>query len=703
MSILVSEVGPRDGLQSVKRTMPTAAKLRWIRALAASGLREIEVASFVPAKLMPQMADAAEVVREATAIPGLTVLALAPNLRGVEDAIAAGAHKVTLPVSASHAHSLANVRMTCDEAIEHVGSICAFRASLPPDRRPGIEIGISTAFGCTMQGEVSEDWVMEVARRLAQKGVDSIGLSDTVGYADPSQVKRMFLRLKREIGHKVGGAHFHNTRGQGLANVVAALDAGVTTFDASQGGIGGCPHAPGASGNIVTEDLVYLLESMGLDTAIDLDRLIAAREILKDGLPGEPLYGHVPDAGRAKNFKRAVHLGPSSEQGKGKGKAPLCPSVGLGSALLALEGVCVVEFSHMVMGPSCGLILADLGAEVIKVEPEGKGDPTRYLESTGAGFFAAFNRNKKSVSLDIASPGGIAAARKLVETADVFIENFRPDALERKGLGYDTLSAINPRLVYCSLKGFLPGPYEKRTALDEVVQMLSGLAYMTGPVGQPLRAGASVNDMMGGMFGAIAIIAALRARDRTGRGQYVQSGLFENAAWLMSTHMMQHAVSGKAPEPMPAGKRAWGVYDVFESADGARVFIGVVTERQWEVFTKALGEPELMDTAFATNNQRSVARQTLIPLVSKLLAKHSIANLERICEEGGLPFARILKPSDLFEDAHLNAGGMLALTLPDGSMTKIPALPIALGGQRLALRSQLPEPGQHNAELMPKK
>ncbi len=367
---------------------------------------------------------------------------------------------------------------------------------------------------------------------------------------------------------------------------------------------------------------------------------------------------------------------------------------------LPLEGIRVVEFSHMVMGPTCGLVLADLGAEVIKVEPEGKGDPTRYLKSTGAGFFASFSRNKKSVTLDLASTEGLAAAKKLIGTADVFLENFRPGALEGKGLGYEALSKANPRLIYCSMKGFLTGPYEKRTALDEVVQMMSGLAYMTGPVGKPLRAGAPVNDMMGGMFGAIAILAALRERDATGEGQYVQSGLFENAAWLVSTHMMQHVVSGKVPEPMSAGKRAWGIYDIFDSADGVRIFIGVVTERQWEIFTKALGEPELMDPAYATNNLRSAARDQLIPLVNKLLKKHSIVQLEKICEEGGLPFARIQTPSDLFDDPHLNAGGMVPLVLNDGMKTQIPALPMQFGSERLPLRSQLPRPGQHNDEIL---
>jgi crotonobetainyl-CoA:carnitine CoA-transferase CaiB-like acyl-CoA transferase len=345
-------------------------------------------------------------------------------------------------------------------------------------------------------------------------------------------------------------------------------------------------------------------------------------------------------------------------------------------------------------------VLADLGAEVIKVEPAGSGDPTRYLKSTGAGFFASFSRNKKSVTLDLASAQGLESAKRLIATADVFLENFRPGALETKGLGYATLSKTNPRLVYCSLKGFLAGPYEKRTALDEVVQMMSGLAYMTGPVGRPLRAGAPVNDMMGGMFGAIAILAALRTREQTGKGQYVQSGLFENAAWLVSTHMMQHAVTRKEPEPMSAGKRAWGVYDIFESADGVRIFLGVVTERQWEIFTKALGEPELMDPAYATNNQRSAARGKLIALVAKLLKKHPMAQLEKICEEGGLPFAPIQTPSDLFEDRHLNAGGMIALTLTDGTATKIPGLPMQFGDERLALRSDLPKPGQHNEEIL---
>lgn len=308
MDVLVSEVGPRDGLQSIKRAMPTAVKHKWIRALADAGLKEIEVASFVPPKLLPQMADAAEVVREAIKIPNLMVLALVPNLRGFQDAVAAGAPKITLTVSASEAHSMSNIRMTCAQALESVGKIVRFRDSLPDGQRPHIEVGVSTAFGCTLQGDVDEDFALDMAVKCAQAGADSVGLSDSVGYANPVQIKRMFTRLIRELGDKAGGAHLHNTRGQGLANVVAALEAGVTTFDASQGGIGGCPYAPGATGNIVTEDLVFLLESMGLDTGVDMGKLLEARKFLAEGLPGEPVYGFVPDAGLPKNFKRAAEL-----------------------------------------------------------------------------------------------------------------------------------------------------------------------------------------------------------------------------------------------------------------------------------------------------------------------------------------------------------------------------------------------------------
>lgn len=374
------------------------------------------------------------------------------------------------------------------------------------------------------------------------------------------------------------------------------------------------------------------------------------------------------------------------------------------TATLPLSGIRVIEMSHMVMGPSCGLILADLGAEVIKIEPPGTpahpGDSTRYLVSTGAGFFAACNRNKKSVILDLKTPQGQAQAQALAQTADVFLENFRPNALQSCGMDYDTLHQVNPRLIYCSLKGFLDGPYETRTALDEVVQMLSGLAYMTGPPGRPLRAGAPVNDMMGGMFGSIAIMAALRQRDSTGLGQHVKSGLFETAAWLVSTHMLQSTVSGTRPPPMSAGKRAWGIYDIFTSSDGIDIFIGVVTDRQWEIFTRILSAPVLQDPQYATNTQRSLARDTLVPLVAGIVGQHTCAALETLCEEAGLPFARINHPVDLFDDPHLQAGGLLDIHLQDGRPAAVPALPIQFDGQRPGVRLDIPQPGEHNQAIL---
>jgi hydroxymethylglutaryl-CoA lyase len=303
VDITVSEVAPRDGLQSIKRTMSTALKIKWIKALAGAGLPEIEVGSFVSPKLFPQLSDTGELVAAAKTLPGLKVLALAPNLKGAESAAAAGVHVVTVPVSASREHSLANVRMTPDEAVDEVKRVRQWLDAEAPSVE--LEVGIAIAFGCSIQGAVSEDYVMQIARELAEAGIDSIGLSDSVGYANPVQVRRMFKRLREEIGERAGAAHFHNTRGQGLANVVAALEAGVTTFDASQGGIGGCPAAPGATGNIVTEDLVYLLESMGLRTGIDLDKLIAARAIIREGLPGQEIFGHVPDSGLPKTFRYA--------------------------------------------------------------------------------------------------------------------------------------------------------------------------------------------------------------------------------------------------------------------------------------------------------------------------------------------------------------------------------------------------------------
>lgn len=300
-SVLISEVGPRDGLQSINATMPTAHKLAWVDALVAAGLREIEVGSFVPAKLLPQMADVAEVVRHAVARhPHITVMALAPNLRGAEAALQAGAHKVTLPVSASEAHSLANVRKTPAAMVQELQAVVQLRADTAPQAL--IEVGLSTAFGCTLQGNVPEDDVIRLAVLCAEAGVDEVGLSDTTGMANPAQVRRLFTRLRAELGAKAGAAHMHNTRGLGLANCLAAYDVGVRTFDASQGGLGGCPYAPGASGNVVTEDLVFMFEAMGIATGVDYGRLLAAREALQAGLPNEPLYGMTPLAGLPKGW-----------------------------------------------------------------------------------------------------------------------------------------------------------------------------------------------------------------------------------------------------------------------------------------------------------------------------------------------------------------------------------------------------------------
>ncbi len=312
-SVLISEVGPRDGLQSIKATMATSAKLAWIDALHHAGLREIEVGSFVPAKLLPQMADVAEVVAHAITKPGLIVMALVPNLKGAEAALAAGVHKITLPVSASEAHSLANVRKTRQQMVDEVRAVVALRNAQAPQVL--VEVGMSTAFGCTLQGPVPADEVVWLADALAEAGVDEVGLSDTTGMANPAQVRDLFRRVRAAIGDRTGAAHMHNTRGLGLANCLAAFDEGVRTFDSSQGGLGGCPYAPGASGNVVTEDLVFMFETMGVSTGVDLERLMAARAILQQGLPGEPVYGMLPEAGLPKGFRYADGRLPQSEQG----------------------------------------------------------------------------------------------------------------------------------------------------------------------------------------------------------------------------------------------------------------------------------------------------------------------------------------------------------------------------------------------------
>ncbi|HRD74891.1 MAG TPA: CaiB/BaiF CoA-transferase family protein [Hyphomicrobiaceae bacterium] len=368
---------------------------------------------------------------------------------------------------------------------------------------------------------------------------------------------------------------------------------------------------------------------------------------------------------------------------------------------LPLDGIKVIELCHVVMGPTCGMILGDLGADVIKFEPAPDGDNTRRLIGSGIGFFATFNRNKRSIALDLKSPEGLEVARRLIASADVVTENFRPGALDAMGLGYDVCKTVNPRLIYCSLKGFLTGPYQERAALDEVVQMMAGLAYMTGPRGRPLRAGSSVNDIMGGMFAAIAILAALRERDRTGAGQKVVSALFESCALLSAQHMMQYAVSGKPAPPMPERLAAWGIYDVFDCADG-QLFIGVVTDTQWKLFCEAFELADMYaDPGLATNVKRCGRRDEFMPRLREQFASWRLADLEAVVAKAGLPYAPIVRPEQLFDDPHLTAsGGLLPITLPDGRETVTPALPIELDGRRLGVRRGLPGIGEHGREVL---
>jgi crotonobetainyl-CoA:carnitine CoA-transferase CaiB-like acyl-CoA transferase len=358
-----------------------------------------------------------------------------------------------------------------------------------------------------------------------------------------------------------------------------------------------------------------------------------------------------------------------------------------------LSGLRIVEFTHMIMGPSIGAILAGLGAEVIHVEPIG-GDKTRILVGSGAGFFGTFNHGKQSICIDLKSPEGIAVAKRLIDSADVVTENYRPGAMDRLGLDYETLAKTNPRLIYCSAKGFLTGPYEARTALDEVAQMMGGLAYMTGPPGRPLRAGASVIDITGGMFGVIAIQAALEERHRTGRGQKVQSALFETTAYLVAQHMAQMAVTGKPAAPMPARLSVWAIYDVFETRDDP-IFIGVVTDSLWQKFCTLFGLDALWaDETLRENNARVMRRDDIIPQLRTMISTFTRAEIIAKLEGSGLPFAPITKPEDLFDDPHLNAaGGLERVIFPGGQETKLPALPIEMAGRRLATAPDVPETG----------
>jgi len=372
---------------------------------------------------------------------------------------------------------------------------------------------------------------------------------------------------------------------------------------------------------------------------------------------------------------------------------------------LPLDGLRVVEFTHMVMGPTCGMLLADMGAEVIKVEPM-EGDRTRHLLGAGAGFFPMFNRNKKSIAIDLHKPAGAAIARQLAATADVVAENFKPGTMGKYGLDYATLSQVNPRLIYVTHKGFLPGPYENRTALDEVVQMMGGLAYMTGRPGDPLRAGTSVNDIMGGMFGAIGALGALIQRGITGRGQEVQSALFENNVFLVGQHMLQYAVTGQAAAPMPARISPWAVYDVFTVKDGEQIFLSAVSDAQWATFCDALGLIDLKaDLRYANNNDRVRSRTTLIPALRERLSQRTAAELTAILLAHDLPFAPIRRPEELFDDEHLLAtGGLADITLPDGERAgqtaRAALFPFTMNGQRLGVRLNPPTLGAHTRELL---
>ncbi|WP_341904319.1 CaiB/BaiF CoA-transferase family protein [Polaromonas sp. YR568] len=376
---------------------------------------------------------------------------------------------------------------------------------------------------------------------------------------------------------------------------------------------------------------------------------------------------------------------------------PPCP--------LPLAGLRVVEFTHMVMGPTCGMVLADMGAEVIKVEPVG-GDRTRRLLGAGAGFFAMFNRNKKSIGIDLHHPDGVEIARKLCASADVVAENFKPGTMTRYGLDYASLGPQHPRLIYVSHKGFLPGPYDHRTALDEVVQMMGGLAYMTGRPGDPLRAGTSVNDIMGGMFGAIGVLGALIQRGISGKGMEVQSALFENNVFLVGQHMMQYAITGKPAAPMPDRVSAWAVYDIFTVKDGEQIFLAAVSDAQWLTFCEVLGFADLKaDTRYATNNERVTLRPELMPILRERLALRSAAELTQIFESAGLPFAPIRKPEELYDDEHLQAtGGLADITLPDGvragQTAQTTLLPFTMDGQRLTVRSSPPTLGEHTTQLL---
>ncbi|HJP04477.1 MAG: formyl-CoA transferase [Chromatiales bacterium] len=372
---------------------------------------------------------------------------------------------------------------------------------------------------------------------------------------------------------------------------------------------------------------------------------------------------------------------------------------------LPLAGIRVIEFTHMVMGPAAGLVLADMGADVIKIEPAG-GDNTRRLPGSGSGYFPMYNRNKRSLCVDLKSEAGKEAVLKLLDDADVLIENFRPGTMDRLGFGYEEISKRNPKLIYCSEKGFLAGPYEHRTALDEVAQMMGGLAYMTGPPGQPLRAGASVIDVQGGMFGSLGILGALHQRNETGKGQLVIASLYESTVFLVGQHMAQKAVTGNAAAPMPARVSAWAIYQVFDTKDDDQVFVGVVSDKQWVMLCESFGLDELgADETLKTNSDRVANKERLVPLIKEAFAAYTKAELMEKLEATGLPFAPITRPEDLFEDPHLNSGGgLVPFTVTDGEFkgqeAKLPALPLEMDGNRFGLYQPVPRAGEHTRDVL---
>jgi crotonobetainyl-CoA:carnitine CoA-transferase CaiB-like acyl-CoA transferase len=372
------------------------------------------------------------------------------------------------------------------------------------------------------------------------------------------------------------------------------------------------------------------------------------------------------------------------------------------AASLPLAHIRVLEFTQNIMGPSAGLVLADLGADVVKIEPAPAGDGTRRLSGFAAGFFGYFNRNKRSLAVDLKHPAGRDLVHRLAAEADVVIENYAPGTMERLSCGYAALSARNPRLVYCALKGFLSGPYEHRPALDEVVQFMGGLAYMTGPQGQPLRAGTSVVDIMGGAFAVIAILAALRQRDETGRGQLVRSALFESTVFMMGQHMAGQAITGQPVPPMPVRRGGWGIYQTFRTVDDDQVFVGVTSNNHWARFCQVFERPDLLaDARLASNEERVEARPWLLPIVAEILARHSKAEIMARCEQANIPYAPVAKTEDLFDDPHLAAsGGLVPVTLPGGVETTLPKLPIELDGERPGLYRQPPRIGEHTREVL---